>query len=202
MVIIGITGPSGSGKGEVSKYMLHSGFSVIDADAVYHDLITPPSKCLDELTRTFGRNILTAGGLLNRETLSGIVFQKGNEDKLEALNEITHRHVSDKIKKIICSMKAMGAPVCIIDAPLLIEAGLSSLCDIKISVLADKEIRTSRIMKRDNISSERALMRINSQKPDEFYIENSDFTVYNNGNIAELTKSIKDILLKRGIIND
>lgn len=201
MIILGVTGPSGSGKGEVSKILLNMGFSVIDADAIYHDLLIPPSKCLDELVREFGRQILTAGGLLNRETLAAMVFGDENKSKLEILNSITHKHVIDKIKKIICSMRAMGAPVCVIDAPLLIESGLDDMCDITIAVLADKSIRTERIMMRDSIDKERADMRINSQKNDEFYMKNTDFAVFNNSDKMQLSSAINEILLMKGICN-
>lgn len=201
MIILGVTGPSGSGKGEVSKILLNMGFSVIDADAIYHDLLVPPSKCLDELVREFGRQILTAGGLLNRETLGSMVFGEDNKEKLEALNKITHKHVIDKIKKIVCSMRAMGAPVCVIDAPLLIESGLDGMCDVTLAVLADKKVRLERIMKRDCIDIERAKKRIDSQKNDEFYMENSDFTVLNNSDKAQLRSAINEILLMKGIGN-
>lgn len=201
MVIIGITGPSGSGKGECSKYMLSCGYSIIDADAIYHDLLIPPSKCLDELVREFGKQILTAGGLLNRETLASLVFGEENKERLLRLNEISHRHVTDKIQKIICSMRAMGAPVCVIDAPLLIEAGLTSMCDFVISVLADKETRIQRIMTRDKIDIDRATRRIDSQKSDDFYIGNSDYTVYNDSHKQSLFDTLRDILTERGINN-
>ena len=199
MVVIGITGPSGSGKGECSKYLLRQGYSILDADAIYHDLLIPPSKCLDELVREFGRHILTAGGLLNRETLASMVFGEENAERLLKLNEISHRHVKDKIQKILCSMRAMGAPVCVIDAPLLIEAGLTSSCNFVISVLSDKETRAERIIARDKIDRDRAMRRIDSQKSDEFYIDGSDYTVYNNSDKQALFDSLRDILTERGI---
>ena len=201
MTVIGITGPSGSGKGECSKYLLRQGYSIIDADAIYHDLLIPPSKCLDELVREFGKQILTAGGLLNRETLSSLVFGEENRERLLKLNEISHRHVTDKIQKILCSMRAMGAPVCVIDAPLLIEAGLSSMCDFIISVLADKDVRIERIIVRDKIDRERAIRRIESQKSDEFYTQNSHHTVYNDADKNALWDSLSIILTERGVYN-
>ena len=201
MTVIGITGPSGSGKGECSKYLLSLGYSILDADAIYHDLLIPPSKCLDELVREFGKQILTAGGLLNRETLASLVFGEENRDRLLKLNEISHRHVTDKIKKILCSLRAMGAPVCVIDAPLLIEAGLVSMCDFTISVLADKEIRIERVTLRDKIDRERATRRIESQKSDEFYIQNTNYAVYNNSDKQALIDSISAILKERGVYN-
>ena len=201
MTVLGVTGPSGSGKGEVSKILLNMGYSVIDADAIYHDLLIPPSKCLDELVYNFGKQILTAGGLVNRETLGAMVFGDKNRDKLELLNSITHKHVVDKIQKVVCGMRAMGAPVCVIDAPLLIESGLNGMCDITIAVLANKDIRLERIIKRDGIEKDRAIKRINSQKNDEFYMKNSDFTIVNDSDKTQLGHVISQILLMKGIKN-
>ena len=201
MIVLGITGQSGSGKGEVAKYLSSMGFSVIDADAVYHNIITPPSKCLDELVFHFGKGIITAGGLLNRKSLAAMVFGKENTEKLLLLNEITHKHVCREIRKILSSMKAMGCDLALIDAPLLIESGLDADCDFIISVVADRSIRLERIIRRDKISEEMAQKRVDSQKPAEFYIEKSDFLIENNGDINSLCEQVKNILISKDIIN-
>lgn len=201
MIVLGITGQSGSGKGEVAKYLSSLGFSVIDADAVYHNIITPPSKCLDELVFHFGKGIITAGGLLNRKSLAAMVFGKENAEKLLLLNEITHKHVCREIRKILSSMKAMGCDFALIDAPLLIEAGLDADCDFIISVIADRSIRLERIMRRDKIDEEMAQKRVDSQKPAEFYTEKSDFMIENNGDINSLCEQVKNILISKDIIN-
>ena len=70
MFVIGITGPSGAGKGEVSRLLSSQGAFIIDADKVYHRIITPPSKCLDELVDFFGADILSNNGCLDRRMLS------------------------------------------------------------------------------------------------------------------------------------
>ena len=95
----------------------------------------------------------------------------------------------------------MGCDLALIDAPLLIEAGLDRDCDFIISVIADRDERTKRIMSRDNISFEDAKRRVDSQKPVEFYTENSDFTVENNGDLPALADQLKKILISKDIIN-
>ena len=95
----------------------------------------------------------------------------------------------------------MGAPVCVIDAPLLIEAGLTSICDFVISVLANKETRIQRIITRDKIDLEKATRRIDSQKSDDFYIDNSDYTIYNDSSKQSLYNTLRDIFTERGINN-
>ena len=200
MVTIGLTGPSGAGKGAVSTIMNRYGIRVIDADKVYHDIISAPSQCLDELALNFGSGILAPNGSLDRSALSAVVFADNGKDKLELLNSITHKYVVDDIRsRIYCTCSVMPT-ACVIDAPLLIEAGLVRDCLFTIAVLADKEIRASRIALRDKISEQRAMARINAQKPDEFYIENCDYVIYNNGDIAQLNAAVLKILTDRSII--
>ena len=199
MFIIGITGPSGSGKGEVSKHLSSKGAKIIDADELYHDVITPPSACINELVSTFGKEILTDTGAINRKNLALIVFSEENKENLERLNKITHKYVIERINDIIFDCKNQGVDVCVIDAPLLIEAGIHKNCDLTISVLAHKDTRTERIMQRDGIDRSAAERRINSQNLDEFYKENTDETVYNNGDLASLFAEVDSILQKRRI---
>ena len=90
--------------------------------------------------------------------------------------------------------------VCVIDAPLLIEAGVNKLCDRVLVVYADREIRAERIAKRDGIDMDSALLRINSQKSYEFYSENSDFFITNNLCIKELGLSVDSFLRCEGLI--
>ena len=87
-----------------------------------------------------------------------------------------------------------------IDAPLLIEAGVNKICDHVIAVIADKEVRAERIAKRDGIDVESALLRINSQKPDSFYMDNSDWTLSNDLGLYELYLSVDTFLRCEGLI--
>ncbi len=199
MFIIGITGPSGSGKGEISKHLSLKGARIIDADEVYHDVITPPSACIDELVSNFGKEILTDTGAINRKNLALIVFGEENKEKLERLNKITHKYVIERINDIISGCQNQGVDVCVIDAPLLIEADIVKDCDLTVAVLANTNIRTDRIMLRDSIDKAAAERRIMSQKPDSFYIEYTDEIVYNNGDLISLKQQVDTILSKRRI---
>ena len=69
----------------------------------------------------------------------------------------------------------------VIDAPLLFESGLDSLCHTTISVLAPREVRIARIVARDGIPPEAAAMRIDAQKNDEYYLARSHSFLYNRG---------------------
>ena len=194
MLIIGLTGPSGAGKGEVGAVLASLGIPHIDTDRVYHDVITPPSACLDELVAEFGRGILAPDGSLDRAALAGRVFADGHEDEREKLNAITHKYVLEKVREYCKDCEAAKRVAVCVDAPLLFESGFDGECDKVISVLADRETRISRIIARDGISIERARARIGAQKDDGFYISRADAVIYNNGDRNELRSRITDIL--------
>lgn len=218
--IIGLTGPSGAGKGTISKLFKPYGIYSIDTDTVYHQLLVPPSPCLDELVQHFGKSILTSRGELDRRALADRVFASGNDGELKMLNHITHKYVLDRTRAMCSEFDAVNCPAVIVDAPLLFESGFDRECDFTISVLACKDTRRARIMIRDGITEDSANARLASQKPDDFYIERSDEIIYNdnnngngdgndNGNnsnsngksIADLAKEVHALLLKREVIS-
>lgn len=183
--ILGLTGPSGAGKGVVAKRLsVVHGFAWIDTDAVYHGLISAPSACLDELVEAFGKDILTPDGALHRPALAAIVFDPENKDKLELLNAITHKHVLAEVDRQVKAARAAGAKGAVIDAPLLFESGADKSCTHTAAVLADRDIRLSRIMARDGLTLEAAQKRLDAQKSDDFYIERADYILENNCDIS------------------
>ena len=197
MFVIGITGPSGAGKGVISGILSSLGMRVIDADKVYSEVITPPSECLMELAREFGNEILNSDGALDRKALSKLVFGEENRERLLLLNKITHKYVVRRIRETADWYRVQGEKACVIDAPLLIEAGLCDDCDLTIAVLADKALRIERISRRDGITCEAAMARINSQKSDEFYSSNTDCVIYNDTDIETLKSNVKGLLKDR-----
>lgn len=198
MIVIGLTGPSGAGKGMTARIFEYYNIQSADADAVYDEIISPPSECLDEIKREFGDEVINSDSSLNRAELGRIVFSDKSEGKLEKLNSITHKYIIARYNEIIEENRKNDVKCMIIDAPLLFEAGLDSKCDFVISVIADKEIRIKRITERDSISREKALLRINAQKSDEFYTSKSDFVIFNNGGIQNLKNQIDCIMKNIG----
>ena len=197
MKIIGLTGPSGSGKGFCSEILISKGIPSIDTDAVYHELISGPTDCTSELVAKFGNGILRGDGSIDRQMLGNIVFSDKSGKLLEELNSITHKYVTKKTFETVERYRSENMPAVIIDAPLLIEAKINEKCDFVISVLADVDTRLQRIIERDGISEGKALARIKSQKPDRFYIENSDYVIHNDG--LPVLLQIEKILTLEGI---
>lgn len=198
MRIIGITGPTGAGKSLLSQLFQRSNIPTIDADRVYHDMLLPPSECLDALRAAFGEQIFAADGTLDRARLGEIVFS--SEEKLELLNKTVLSRVIARIKQMIFEYEKSGYRAVAVDAPTLIESGFDKECDTVISVLSPKEQRTERIMKRDSIDAERAALRVNAQKDDSFYTESSHFVLHNDGERDSFEKAAAELLSSLDLI--
>ena len=196
MLVIGLTGPTGAGKGTVAKLFASFGVQIIDADVVYHALLNPPSPCLDELTARFGSSILNPNKTLNRQALGAIVF--ADQGALADLNAITHRYVMEQIRAELARLRRAQVKVALLDAPQLFEAGADRDCDVVVSVLADEERRLSRITQRDGISPEAARKRMAAQLPDEFFRRNASYIIENNQSPEQLTDAVQAILSEIG----
>ena len=194
MLTIGLTGPSGAGKGMVASLFEGYGVPSIDTDAVYHALLVPPSACLDELVERFGAGILTEDGLLDRKALAAMVFAPGHEDDLKDLNRITHRHVLDEARRRLAIYRAEGKTAVLVDAPQLFESGFDAECDYVLAVLAPRDLRLARIMARDGLDESRAIARMDAQKSDDFFREHADAILVNDGRAEDLQAGIRDLL--------
>lgn len=177
MKIIGITGSSGSGKSTATKILSEElNAKTINADEVVKQMQEKSSKYYEKIIELFGTNIMQKDGTLNRKKLAEIIFK--DTTKKEKLDELTYKYVVKEIKKQVESAKEEYV---IIDAPLLIESKLNEICNIVIAVMSNKEEQIKRICKRDNIEENKAKMRLEAQKDNEFYKTHADYIVENNG---------------------
>lgn len=196
MLRIGLTGGSGSGKSTAARIFASCGAKIVDADAVYHSLVSAPSACVSELASVFGKDILSPNGGLDRKKLAGIVFADSPEAKasLARLNEITHRYVRLECERLIDSYEQSGEAMVVLDVPLLFESGFDRICDVTVAVLAPRPARLARIMARDGIDETAAAARLASQPNDDFYRERAQFLLNNDGEIEELRLQVLAVL--------
>lgn len=181
MKTIGITGPTGSGKTTALNVLREHGALILDCDAVYHELLASSAELIAELAARFEGVVID--GVLDRKRLGAVVF--GDPAELDALNGITGRHILGEVDRRIALHAAEGGRVAAIDAIALIESGLGERCDIVVGIIAPKLVRAGRIVEREGISLEYAMKRIEAQQGDEFYRENCDFILENNGTREE-----------------
>ena len=173
-MIIGITGPTGAGKTTALNCLKEAGFNVFDCDAIYHRLLNDSAELNEAILRAFPG--AATDGCVDRKKLAAIVFS--DDEQLLRLNGISHRAVKQEVLRLI-SLLPSGADAAI-DAVELIDGGLGELCDVTLAVLAAKETRIHRIMRRDSIDEQRARMRVEAQKSDDYYIANCSRVLYNN----------------------
>ncbi|MBR6681627.1 MAG: dephospho-CoA kinase [Clostridia bacterium] len=199
MLVIGLTGGTGSGKGCVGKRFLSHGIYTIDTDAVSREVCQKGSACLCELVGAFGENILNCDGSLNRKKLAEIAFSDADNHRM--LNDITHKHILGRVREWLCERKTQGDFAAIVDAPLLYESSFDQECDIVIAVTAPKETRIDRLRQRDGITDAEIFARMSKQKDDEFYTKNADYVVINDSSVRSLQKQVDSIysaILQRG----
>lgn len=195
MKIIGITGGTGCGKTTALNELERRGALLIDCDAVYHRMLETDRPMLDEIEKYFPGAVID--GKLDRKALGAVVFT--DEEALRDLNIITHRHINLEIRRILREHAMNGGTLAAIDAIELFSSGLAKRCTATIGVIADREVRIDRIMRRDGISREYAMMRVNAQRPNEYFIQKCSHVLENNGSqeefIEKCRKTFEEVLL-------
>lgn len=190
MLIIGITGGSGSGKSTVSKLFCSLGAHTIDADNVYHKLLNESEAMMRELKKRFPGAVNEAGKL-NRKELAEIVFS--DKDALSDLNSIAHKFVIEETEREMSNLYEQNAQYLCIDAIALFESNLHSICDVTIGVIAPRSTRISRITERDGIDTMSACARINAQPDDSFYMDKCDYIIINDGDLKATENEVNNI---------
>ena len=170
MLVIGVTGQTGAGKGTVCKMLEKYGLYHIDADKVAHSVYKKGSDVLSALSEAFGEDILNPDGTANRSKIAEKAFSSA--ENTEKLNSIVHPTVTQKIKAIIKEQSSLGTKGVLLDAIALFESGENRLCDFTFAVIAPEKIR-------DGTKKEAALRRIRAQKDESFYKTHADIIIKN-----------------------
>ncbi len=179
-MIIGITGGTGCGKTTALTAVSLLGGKVIDCDKVYHALLQKDLALLSAIDARFPGTV--KDGALNRSALAEIVFS--DENALLDLNKITHSAVRQEVFSLLEETPKLAA----IDAIELFDGELAQLCDVTVAVTAPQEIRVQRLMKRDGITQQQALMRIQAQKPEAYFTKKCDYVLENTGTEEDFQK--------------
>lgn len=179
MLVLGLTGKTGAGKSMVCSRLKEQGYYIIDGDKVARDILEPHSLVIEKLAETFGEDIVNFNGEIDRKLLAERAFS--TREETEKLNSITHPVIREKILDEIDVAKIEEYEVCIIDAAALLECDVRLDCQKIAVVFAPADVRLKRIIERDNLSVTQAKRRMDAQKEDEFYLQNADIIIINDG---------------------
>lgn len=171
-VLIGLTGGTGAGKSSALAALEDLGGTVLDCDAVYHQMLRTDPALREAITAAFGP-VFCPDGSLDRQKLGTLVFS--DHAALDRLNAIVYEYLPPELLR-----RAQGHTLVGLDAISLMESGLGRLCACTVAVLAPAEDRVRRIMARDGISEDYARLRISAQQPDAFYRERCSHILENN----------------------
>lgn len=189
MFIIGLTGGIGSGKTAATQYLRSKGIHVIDTDDISREIVYPGSKALKQIVKHFGQEIIYEDGSLNREALAQIVFSDNSQ--LAILNGIMHPLIINEIKK---RLKKIKDKIVVIDAPLLIETSLNTMCDAVWVIDVPEKIQIERIKKRDNLHETDITMRIQTQIRRKERNKYADVIIDNSKDLQHLYEQIDKTL--------
>ena len=193
--IIGLTGGVGAGKTFVAlraheKY----GLPIILADEVGHIALEPGRETYKNVVKMFGKEIVNEDGTINRKLLSNLVFS--DKSKLSLLNSIVHPFIESYIIEQIERLKAeTKEKYILLEAAILFESNLSSLCDEVWLVTAEEEIRANRLKIVRGYSNQKIKEIIKSQLSEKEMRERVDKIIINNGNLQEIDKQLEILLV-------
>ncbi|MFV9511175.1 dephospho-CoA kinase [Tepidibacillus sp. LV47] len=190
-MIVGLTGGIGSGKSTVAKLFIKYGIPIVDVDQIAREVVKPNLEAWQKIIEHFGEEILLPNQEIDRKKLGRIIFQ--DEKKRKILNDITHPIIIQKTLDQARELEKKHSLV-IVDIPLLFESKREELFDQIIVVYVPFAVQLERLMKRDQISKEEAIMKIKSQMDLEEKKKRADLVIYNDKGIDKTEEQVKQII--------
>lgn len=197
MLKVGLTGGIATGKSLVGKMFADLGVHTIDADEIAHDLMRPGEKVYDEVVRRFGPEVLNSDKTVNRARLAELAFDQ-KRPRIYELNSIVHPGVIERYEAWMSEVgRREPNAIMMLEAALLLEAGLRKRFDRVIVVSCKPQQRIERWEKRLHVDSETArrevTRRMMAQAPDEAKIQAADYVIDNSGSVEETRKQVRKI---------
>jgi dephospho-CoA kinase len=189
--VIGLTGGMWTGKTTVARILAGLGCTIIDADQIGHQLLTPGTEVYRKVRAEFGATVVGPDGWIDRSALGKIVF--AHPEARRRLNQLMHPAIIAQIEAAIGELKANGADG-VVEIPLLFEAGLENKAALSLDeiwvVAAAPAVQLARVMARNGLAEKEAERRIDAQMPLREKIDRADLVIYNDGTEAELKEKV------------
>lgn len=193
MKVIAITGGIGSGKSTVSKLLAGLGAVILDADKVGHAALED-TGIRQEIVAAFGKQVLAPNGNIDRKKLGELVF--GDSESLAELNRIMHPRMHETVQIELEKYRRQGVNMVVLEAPVLIEAGWTSLVDEVWVTIASRNTILQRLQERVGLSEAASLARIRSQMSSEERGKQADVVIDTDCSLDELKMKVKKLWQK------
>jgi dephospho-CoA kinase len=190
MRVLGLTGGIGSGKTLVDEMFTQLGADLIDADQLAREVVEPGQPALEEIARSFGRDVLLPNGGLDRHKLGTIIF--ADAAARARLNAITHPRIREGIEAAITARRDREG-VLIVDIPLLYENARTGLVEKVIVVWVDPQTQQRRLIERGGLTAEEARQRIAAQMPLDEKRALADHVIDNTGSPESTQRQVEAI---------
>ena len=188
MIILGLTGSIGMGKSTTAKLFAEAGVPVYDADATVHRLYE--GEAVPFIEEAFPGT--TVDGKVDRARLSARVVH--DPAAIKRLEQVVHPMLGASRQKFLEEAEQSGAPVAVVDVPLLYETGGEKRVDAVVVVTTSPEIQRERILARDNMTGEKLDAILTRQLPDAEKRKRADFVVDTSHGLDPVRAQIRDIL--------
>ena len=190
-LVIGITGGIASGKSNVCSVIKDLGYPVIDCDLITKELSLKSKPLYNVIVDRFGKEYLLDNLELDKRKIAKLVFS--NQSAKLLLDSITHPIIKDEVLR---QLSLYNDGLVFVEIPLLYEAKFDSICDKVICVFLSKKKQVERLIEREGIDEDYALMKIHSQM--DLYMKKSlaDYVVDSKGSFEETKEQVIDIINK------
>lgn len=186
MIVFGLTGGIACGKSTVTKTFRKHGFPIVDADIIARQVVDVGTYGYFSLLKTFGKRFFNEDGSLNREALGALVFSE--KTAMKKLNDIMAPMIQDEsfrqIQRWFLYLSGQGRELVVgYDAALICEMGNAKKYKPLIVVSCPRDTQIERLMKRNSLTREQAVSRIDAQMPVEEKIKLADYVIDTSGTI-------------------
>lgn len=188
MLVLGLTGSIGMGKTTTARFFADEGVPVLDADAVVHQLYD--GEAVAAIEKAFPGT--SRDGRIDREELSRRVV--GNPEALKQLEAIVHPLVRAAQARFLADAERSGAPVAVLDVPLLFETGGERRVDAVVVVSAPADVQRARTLDRAGMTAEKFEALLQKQMPDDEKRRRADFVVDTSQSFDSARAQVRAIL--------
>jgi dephospho-CoA kinase len=184
-ILIGLTGNIATGKSKVARMLTGLGARVIDADRVAHEVMRPGGPAYEAVIEVFGPEILAKDGTIDRTRLGAIVFR--DAEALQRLEAAVHPATIAEVDRRI---EEAQEPAVVVEAIKLIEAGMHRAYDALWVVTAPRDLQIARLVADRGMSEDEAVLRVDTQPPQEEKAALADRIFVNDGDLQDLERQV------------